>query len=145
MPTNRPNDVLSFQKFANSKGWKPALKEDGAWGGKTSAAWATWGTDYNKTLKAPTPIVTTKSMVNATDVLASNIKAGNAKGLFANIGGLTIYNAGGMPTGKTVKGGRLGTIINAQPTSKGYWVNYLGAGNVKYKVMAIPGTYVIEV
>jgi hypothetical protein len=58
---------------------------------------------------------------------------------------MTIYNAGGVPTLKTVKGQRLGTIINALPTSKGYWINYLGSGNVKYKVMAIPNTYLIEV
>jgi len=96
----------------------------------------------------PTPLppkFVSKSKVNATDVLASNIKGGNARPLYAISGGFTIYNAGGVPTAKTVKGQRLGTIINAQPTSKGYWINYVGAGNVRYKIMAIPNTYLIEI
>lgn len=105
---------------------------------------------YNQVVPktTPTPLppkFVSKTKVNATDVLASNIKGGNARPLYAIVGGMTIYNAGGVPTGKTVKGQRLGTVINAQPTSKGYWVNYLGAGNVKYKVMAIPNTYLIEI
>lgn len=47
--TDRPSDILAFQKFANSKGWKPALVEDGKWGSKTNNAWATWKAEYNKT------------------------------------------------------------------------------------------------
>ena len=36
---DRPSQVLVFQKYANTSGYKPALKEDGLWGPKTKAAW----------------------------------------------------------------------------------------------------------
>jgi hypothetical protein len=47
---SKPNNVLAFQKFANSKGYSPKLKEDGAWGPKTSAAWTALAADYNKSI-----------------------------------------------------------------------------------------------
>ena len=43
---NRPDDILAFQKFANSKGYTPKLVEDGLWGPKTSKAWKKWGSSF---------------------------------------------------------------------------------------------------
>jgi hypothetical protein len=63
-----PSDVMAFQKFANSKGWSPKLKEDGLWGNKTSSAWATWKTDYNKKAN---PEVNANTLANALSVAKS--------------------------------------------------------------------------
>jgi hypothetical protein len=51
--TDKPSNVLAFQKFANSKGYKPKLVEDGIWGAKTSAAWNIWGKEYSKSSIIP--------------------------------------------------------------------------------------------
>jgi hypothetical protein len=53
---SKPNNVLAFQKFANSKGYSPKLKEDGAWGPKTSAAWTALAADYNKSIGVVQPM-----------------------------------------------------------------------------------------
>ena len=47
---SKPNNVLAFQKFANSKGYSPKLKEDNTWGPKTSAAWNALSADYKKSI-----------------------------------------------------------------------------------------------
>lgn len=54
--TSKPNNVLAFQKFANSKGYSPKLVEDGKWGQKTSAAWNTLASDYNKSIGIVAPL-----------------------------------------------------------------------------------------
>ena len=45
--SDKPSDILAFQKFANSKGEK--LVEDGLWGTNTSKAYSKWKDEYNKT------------------------------------------------------------------------------------------------
>ena len=47
--TDKPANVLDFQKYANKQGAK--LAEDGAWGPMTEAAWGKYGTAYKNTLK----------------------------------------------------------------------------------------------
>jgi hypothetical protein len=46
----KPASIISFQKFANSKGWSPKLKEDNIFGPKTEAAWKSLANDYNKSI-----------------------------------------------------------------------------------------------
>jgi hypothetical protein len=79
---SRPDNVLSFQRFANSKGYSPKLVEDGMWGSKTSAAWSVWGNDYQKgvtpsPLKKGDRIMPRLPMANA---VAYNTKTGKAIG-----------------------------------------------------------------
>ncbi len=45
---DKPSNVLSFQQYANSKGYSPKLAEDGKWGPKTSAAWSKLADDFKK-------------------------------------------------------------------------------------------------
>jgi len=52
--SSKPENVLEFQKYANQKGHKPKLVEDGIWGSKSSGAWKLWGTDYEKDKMAGT-------------------------------------------------------------------------------------------
>jgi len=53
--SNQPTDILAFQKYANGKGWSPALVLDGAWGPKTAAAWASLKTEYLKPVVVVVP------------------------------------------------------------------------------------------
>jgi hypothetical protein len=46
--SDRPGDVLIFQKWANENGYTPKLDEDGLWGPKTSSAWKSKKAEYNK-------------------------------------------------------------------------------------------------
>ena len=76
----RPSNVLSFQRFANSKGYTPKLVEDGKWGSKTSAAWSVWGNDYEKgvtpvALKKGDTLMPRLPMVNADAYSAQTGKA----------------------------------------------------------------------
>lgn len=76
----RPSNVLSFQRFANSKGYTPKLVEDGKWGSKTSAAWSVWGNDYEKgvtpvALKKGDRLMPRLPMVNAVAYSAQTGKA----------------------------------------------------------------------
>ena len=76
----KPSNVLSFQKFANSKGYTPKLVEDGIWGSKTSAAWNVWGSEYEKgvtpvALKKGDRLMPRLPMVNAVAYSAQTGKA----------------------------------------------------------------------
>ena len=53
--SDRPDDVLAFQQYANAQGYTPKLKEDGLWGPKTSKAWKKHGTDFNASDRTTTP------------------------------------------------------------------------------------------
>jgi hypothetical protein len=53
---SKPNNILAFQKFANSKGYSPKLSEDGKWGPKTLAAWNTLASDYSKSIGVVEPL-----------------------------------------------------------------------------------------
>lgn len=46
----KPNEVKSFQNFANSKGAK--LVVDGKWGSKSESAWSKYGADYVSQMKS---------------------------------------------------------------------------------------------
>tara|TARA_R110002153_G_scaffold271637_1_gene439289 strand:+ start:300 stop:1238 length:939 start_codon:yes stop_codon:yes gene_type:complete len=45
--SDRPDDVLVFQQWANSNGYTPKLEEDGLWGPNTKAAWDAKKSQYN--------------------------------------------------------------------------------------------------
>lgn len=47
---SKPNEVKSFQSFANSKGAK--LTVDGKWGAQSESAWSKYGADFIATAKA---------------------------------------------------------------------------------------------
>jgi hypothetical protein len=94
----RPSNVLSFQRFANSKGYTPKLVEDGKWGSKTSAAWRVWGNDYEKGV---TPVALKKG-----DRLMPRLPMANA----------VAYSA---QTGKAI--GRIKLAVFESPTSNSSW------------------------
>lgn len=54
----KPQNILAFQQYANSKGWSPKLVEDNAWGPKTLEAWTALKAEYLKPVVVPTaPVV----------------------------------------------------------------------------------------
>lgn len=48
------DELKAFQSFANSKGWSPALVEDGKWGKFTQKAIDSLGAEYDKVLAGKT-------------------------------------------------------------------------------------------
>jgi hypothetical protein len=134
----KKEDILKFQKFANAKGIKPALKEDGEWGQKTAKAFKTYGSDFTKSNTSATSNNSGSGYkVSATDLLAGDINAANGKKVYA--GAVTkIYNMSNQLSGNAQKGMLLGTVKKVEKTSDGrlFWLFITGTNGVNYKVVA---------
>ena len=93
--SDKPANILDFQKFANSKGYTPKLKEDGKWGPKTAAAWSSLKNDYNKKSSGcpegtyPYQGMCRPILSSGTSVTTTGLKKGDA--VYAKIPDLVFY------------------------------------------------------
>lgn len=120
-----PSDVLAFQKYANGQGWSPKLVEDGIFGSKTKAAWASLSSSFKNQ----------KNYTSAIDALSADIKALDLKKIYAKAP-VKVYNLSNKVS-FTAKGGELlGTVSNSRKSGNGYVVYFFRNG-VKYYTVNI--------
>ena len=119
---------MAFQKFANKNGYTPKLKEDGAWGPKTSAAWDSLKTKWFASQNVA-------KSTSATDLLAGDINSLNGRTIIA--GGVgKYYNMQDELVGTASQGNRMGVVYNSQKYGNYYKVFFKGYNGVKYYTYA---------
>lgn len=139
--SDKPADVLGFQKFANSKGWSPKLKEDGIFGSKTGAAWVSLKSDYNKSATNVTP--TTPKKIAVDSFSSSNPSALIGKKAYSTSNVNSLYDVTYKPVGTAKKDEFVGTITKMERTNDGaYWATVVSPLGQVFKVYS-GGLYIL--
>ena len=140
--SDRPGDVLIFQKWANENGYTPKLDEDGLWGPKTSSAWKSKKAEYNKSTEEKADPTTglsgqQKAIWDAwqgTSSIQPTTKIAEGQGAFA---GKTFIYATGNITGKRYSFGP-GGLFYAWDKQGG---NHIASGNYTNNGKTIVATF----
>ena len=119
--TNRPDDILDFQKYANEKGYTPKLKEDGLWGPKTSKGWKKWGESYKTSENSR------KDSQGFSGQMASIWKAAknHSRKVITNSKGIKMIKAIGKTSGNSYYWSVPGSFYSYSPKTK----KWLSSGN----------------
>jgi hypothetical protein len=139
--SDKPTDVLAFQKFANSKGWSPKLKEDGIFGSKTGAAWVSLKSDYNKSATNVTS--TTPKKITVDSFASTNPSLLIGKKAYSINSAVNLNDVLLQKVGTAKKDEFVGTITKMERISSGaYWTTVVSPLGQVYKVYS-SGLYIL--